>query len=78
MVRRRKQKTEKDKGKVGSRARRGRCKTCRCKPCKCGEDIHCYQITCSTKKKKKSPKKKALSKKKAQAKKAKKTKKAMY
>jgi hypothetical protein len=30
-----------------------RCKKCRCQPCLCKKQIHCYQISCNTKKKKK-------------------------
>ena len=33
-----------------------RCKECRCKPCKCKEEIHCYQITCSPKRRKRTKK----------------------
>jgi len=59
--------TNKKTGKK-SKSKRNRCKECRCKPCKCNKDIHCYQITCSTrsdkgKKTKKKPKGKSKSKK---------------
>ncbi len=37
---------------------KNRCKKCRCKPCLCNKDIHCYKITCNTKKKKKKKKSK--------------------
>lgn len=36
-------------GKSKTRGKRRKCKECRCKPCKCKDDIHCYKITCSTK-----------------------------
>lgn len=41
-----------------------RCKKCRCQPCLCKKQIHCYKITCNTKRKskRKSKKKKRKSK----------------
>ena len=39
-----------------TRRRTRRCKECRCKPCKCKEEIHCYQLTCSPKKRKRTKK----------------------
>jgi hypothetical protein len=39
-----------------TRRRTRRCKECRCKPCKCKEEIHCYQITCSPKRRKRTKK----------------------
>ena len=41
---------------VKTRRNNRRCKECRCKPCKCKEEIHCYQITCSPKKRKRTKK----------------------
>jgi hypothetical protein len=35
-----------------NRNTKGRCKECRCKPCLCKEEIHCYQLTCSPKRRK--------------------------
>ena len=41
---------------VKTRRNNRRCKECRCKPCKCKEEIHCYQITCSPKRRKRTKK----------------------
>ena len=43
---RKKKSANKDKSKK-------RCKKCRCQSCLCKKKIHCYQITCTTQKKKK-------------------------
>lgn len=54
-----KKKSAKGKSKKRKSKTKKRCKKCRCQPCLCKKQIHCYQITCNTKKKKRKSKKKS-------------------
>jgi len=58
----RKKKSIKGKSKKRKSKTKKRCKKCRCQPCLCKKQIHCYQITCKSKRKSKKKKSKNRSK----------------
>ena len=57
-----KKKSIKGKSKKRKSKTKKRCKKCRCQPCLCKKQIHCYKITCNTKRKSKKKKSKNRSK----------------